>query len=545
MFWGLSAWYSHWQQDRENTKVLDRLHQTTIHSARPICEISGVAGMSVGILHHGKVIFRDNLGLRNAHDKLPPDSQTIYGIGSLTKAFTAVALSNLLDDHPNITLDTPVDSILPDYVPEDKKLRDQVTLADFLSHRSGLSGDLSFAMQGDFETLLPKDQLLPTVSRLPTVTPIRTQWLYNNWGYAIAGAVIEKLSGKTFGTYLSESVLSPLGLHHTTFSPHSGPNSNFASPHISLRNATPLPFTTTSFFKSTFFEPSGGLHSNINDLLKWSASVLHAPNSTPILRHLPSHLTNQIPLSSPSHAFRFYGLGWSRTQLPGVVGLMGDNVDVFPVSELPILGAGAPPMVTYYHQGSAPGYYSSLFLFPSTSSAVVVLTNSLPLNDAADWLAQAYISALFDFPSPANYVSLAKESCREKIQRMDAIQPTFDEIRRTHPGDKPRFPLASYAGRYFNSAGNFFIDVRPHPGANPESSLQLRFQGRETQGYELRHLRGEVFEWSLGCDESARRGRFPEMEGGYFEVRFEVVGDGGGVGRLTWAGGVGMVRGGV
>lgn len=542
---GLAGLTGGWPWQHHDEKLFNRLHRTTLLSAGPICQISGVAGMSVGVLHHGQVVFRDNAGQRSRHSPVPPNSQTVYGIGSLTRAFTAVALSNLLDDHPNITLDTPVDRILTDYAPVDEQLRHQVSLADFLSHRSGLSGDMSFAMQGQFECLLPKDQLLPTVSRLKTVAPIRRQWLYNNWGYAMVGAVIEKLSGKSFGTYLSESVLEPLGLQSTTSQPI-GLHANVAHPHISLCNAAPLPVNQTYFFKDTFFEPAGGLYSNVDDMLKWAKAVLDAeanptPSSESPLRHIPTHITNRIPLDNPSHAFRFYGMGWARTQLPGVVGLLGDNPSLLPTTSLPLLGAGAPPMVTYHHQGSAPGYCSSLFLFPETESAVVVLTNSVPLNDAADWLAQAYIAALFDFPSPADYVALAAESRRKKVAAMERIRPAFDEIRKTHPDDRPRLPLASYSGRYTNDAGNFFMDVGPHP-EKPGEALLLRFQGREKQAYELRHVRGEVFEWSLTCGESAEQLRIPVLEAEYYEVHFESSG-----GRrpksLAWAGiGIQMLR---
>ncbi|KAI0095560.1 beta-lactamase/transpeptidase-like protein [Nemania sp. FL0031] len=156
-------WPWPWQRSES---VIKRLHHTSIRSARPICEISGVARMSVGILHHGEVIFLDNFGLRATGGNLTPDSTTMYGIGSLTKAFTAVAITNLLDHHPNITLD--------------ERLRGQVSLGDFLSHRSGLFGDLSFALQGHFECLLAKEQLLPTASRLKTIAPNRLQWSYNN-----------------------------------------------------------------------------------------------------------------------------------------------------------------------------------------------------------------------------------------------------------------------------------------------------------------------------------------------------------------------------
>jgi len=74
-----------------------------------------------------------------------------------------------------------------------------------------------------------------------------------------------------------------------------------------------------------------------------------------------------------------------------------------------VLGAGTSPTMVYYHQGSVPGYYSALLLFPETESAVVDLINSILLNDAVDWISRPYASALFQFPEPAEYVALAKE----------------------------------------------------------------------------------------------------------------------------------------
>ncbi|KAK0636140.1 beta-lactamase/transpeptidase-like protein [Bombardia bombarda] len=545
--YGLLTWPG-WPRGRpwgRSETVDERLHRVTDRSVLPICEISGVAGMSVGILHRGKVIFRENLGLRKAGGDVAPDSTTIYNIGSLTKAFSAVALTNLLDEHPNITLDTPVDEILPDYVPRDERLRSQVSLGDFLSHCSGLLGDMSYAVQGQFECLLPKSQLLPTVSRLPTMAPLRREWSYNNWGYAIAGAVIEKLSGESYATFLEKSVLRPLGLEHTTSQPNFGPDDNFADAHISLCNATALPISRRYFFKDTFFEPAGGIYSSVNDMMKWAKAVLSADraSSQGPLRHIPALISNQIPLDQPSREFRFYGMGWIRTQLPGVVGLQGDNPEFIPIEELPILGSGAPAMTIYYHQGSAPGYYSALFLFPETESAIVVLTNSIPLNDAADWIAQTYISALFDFPNPADYVALAKESRNQKVADFDQIQLTLNKTRRHHQGEVPRLPLASYAGSYANDGDDFLVDIRQHPQIN--TSLLLRFQGKETQAYELRHLRGDAFEWGLTCEESAQHARLPILDPKYYEVHFEFESNAPDGGQsptsLTWAAITGVI----
>jgi CubicO group peptidase (beta-lactamase class C family) len=514
--------------------LVDRLNHVTNDQVRTICNVSGVAGMSVGVMHHGEVIFNGNVGLRDAVGSSTPNSETIYCIGSLTKAFTAAAITRLLDDHVEVNLDTPVHQILPEYWPKDKQLLHHVSLGDFLSHRSGLLGDCSFAYQGNFELLMPPRDLFPTVDHLKTISPLRRKWSYNNWGYSIAGAVIEQLSGKSYADYLTETVLKPLGLTHTTCHPSFGPEDNVANPHVSLSNAKPLSFENSSMFGDSPFEAAGGLYSNVDDMLKWAKAVLKAekdPSSSP-LKDMSTMISNQIPLDDPSHDSRFYGLGWIRTQLPGVVGLMGDNADLFDVKDLPVLGAGTAPMMVYYHQCSAPGYYAALLLFPETESAIVVLTNTLPLNDAADWIAQVYASTLFDFPEPADYVAVARESARRRVAGLDHVVSHFEDVRQDLAGVILRRLPSEYTGQYFSTSDTFKIEIHEHPTV--ETSLEMSFQGRESQCYELRYLHDDVFEWAMSADESARRGRFPVMDPKYFEVSFRFDEDNR-PSALTWA----------
>ena len=93
-------------------------------------------------------------------------------------------------------------------------------------------------------------------------------------------------------------------------------------------------------------------------------------------------------------------------------------------------------------------------------------------------------------------------------------------------------PLKAYVGRYCNDLRNFFIDVRKHP-KNP-NCLELAFQGKDTQVYELRHLQNDMFEWALDYNESARRARFTIWDPLYFEVDFDIDEQNQGV-SLKWA----------
>ncbi|KAK7402981.1 hypothetical protein QQX98_011257 [Neonectria punicea] len=352
---------------------------------------------------------------------------------------------------------SPLQSVIPEYKPKDSRLDSNVAVADFLSHRTGLSGDMSIGMQGDLEFLLPPSELVTAVSDLDTVAPLRRQYMYNNWGYSVAGGIIERLSQKPFHEYLREALLDPLNLTNTTSRPVLDDSADFAEAYTALRDSRFYPLPRALPFKKSIFESAGGIYSTVNDLLN-----------------------KQIPFDNSKDDSPFYGFGWIGTQIPGNVGLQGDNAELFTWDELPTLGIDSPPMFTYYHQGAAIGYYSALFTFPATRSAVVVLTNSMPLNDAADWIAQ-----------------LAKEARRRKLSNVASMKSKLEDIKRHHPST-PR-DLATYTGTYINDIRNFYIVVRQYP-AEPDC-LELLFQGRDMQVYELRHLRDDTFEWALDYDE--------------------------------------------
>ncbi|KAH7007442.1 beta-lactamase/transpeptidase-like protein [Ilyonectria destructans] len=365
---------------------------------------------------------------------------------------------------------SPIQDILPEFKPYSPDLDGTVSVTDFLSHRTGLLGDMSVANQGDLDFLIHPAELLPTVANLETVALFRQNWIYNNWGYSVASTVIEKLTKKPFYDYINDAVVDPLGLHNTTTRPVSEQDANFAEAYMALADSTFHLLPRAFPFKGSIFEAAGGMYSTVNDMLKYAQAVLKAERD---------------PQSSP---LKNMGILQSY-QLPGVVGLQGDNADLFNWDELPTLGSDSAPVMTYYHQGAALGYYSSIFTFPESQSAVVVFTISLPLNDAADWIAQVLVSALFGFSNSAYHVELARESRCRKFANVAAMRTEFERIKNHHP-IVPR-PLGAYVGRYYNDLQNFFIDIH-------------------------------VFEWALDYDQSARRARFAISDPKYFEIDFQL-----------------------
>jgi CubicO group peptidase (beta-lactamase class C family) len=110
---------------------------------REICSITGVAGVSIGVLHHGKVIYRESFGFRDVESGVKGDADTIYYLGSMTKGFTAEAIGILVDEG-KLKWTTPVKDVVPEFCPNDDIIYKHSNMVDLLSHRTGLERADSF-----------------------------------------------------------------------------------------------------------------------------------------------------------------------------------------------------------------------------------------------------------------------------------------------------------------------------------------------------------------------------------------------------------------
>jgi hypothetical protein len=166
-------------------------------------------------------------------------------------------------------------------------------------------------------------------------------------------------------------------------------------------------------------------------------------------------------------------------------------------------GKGKGPTV-WYHNGSLVGFFSSVHILPETGTIIVVLVNSIPKNDAADWVGQLLVEAMLDCPEKNNYLDLAKESANAYDAMWTQLPHDMDKART--PGS-PTKPLPAYAGRYYNKLGNWFIEV-----IHDTEGLKFSFQGRETQTHRLQTFGTDMFYWPLTEAESRARGRWPDLD---------------------------------
>ncbi|KAI4869675.1 beta-lactamase/transpeptidase-like protein [Hypoxylon rubiginosum] len=491
-----------------------------------ICSSSGVPGSSIGVLRNGKIFHTYNYGYTHLDARSLATADTVYGIGSLTKAFVAAAIGQLVDDG-NLSWDAPVHTVLPAFRHDDPDVAKSLTIADILSHRSGLSGlgAMSLAFQGDGDMLLPKSSLFSLVNHFPVSAPIRSTWAYFVWGYSLAGAVIEEVTQKPLKEFVDEAIFKPFGMRNTSFKPGDFASTELAGPHAGLSNGSAFHLPKLQVFEDTFFEASGGIYSSVNDMLIWASNMLQSARgsngaSPPLVKGADFILSNHIAVFNPSLAERSYGFGWTRAQLPGVV--VGENLFLWPLDESPVLGSRADKTLMAYHYGSTVGYQSFIALLPETDSAVVVLTNSMGTSHAADWIARTMIQALLGIDDGNNYVELAREASRRNVQGYDEMFDDLNEMRAACPTSKRRDP-AAFLGNYSLDSGLFTIAISP--GTDDNSGLVLRFQGLDSQAYALRHFCEDVFEWALTFDESRKRGRYGVSAPSYYLFQFHVDGD--------------------
>ena len=148
---------------------------------------------------------------------------------------------------------------------------------------------------------------------------------------------------------------------------------------------------------------------------------------------------------------------------------------------MPVVGRGVALTTVLWHQGALPGALSAIAMLPDIDTSIVVLSNSLALNDCADWVLQLLIEEILCCPDPNDYIAHAKISASLTL---DWFPDTAKALERERQNDKPPKPLPAYVGIYWNAQRCLKIVV-----ALCNDKLSWALQGLEAEEYELEHTR--------------------------------------------------------
>ena len=357
-----------------------------------LMSIGGTAGLSLGILHHGKPIYHGNYGFRNVQEKLPMTEETITPGCSLAKAMTVASIAPLVEQNKP-AWDTRVKDVLPELEIQDDILRNCTTIADLLCHRTGIPWGDNYYNSTENIVIIPGKDSMKYLNSQERLLPFGGQFQYNSLPYELAGPVVEKLSGVTYSEFVASQLTPPIGMSRTSFKTSQADTDNVAKCYNVLDDGTPTAIPCVKAGDDGFGASSGGIRSYVKDLLKLYSVFLTSTNDqfasgktstkdSP-LKQVNHLMSAKVPMNPPTRSETSYAFGWARVQLPGRMGDIGGKPCLMP-NDMPIIGKGGPSQLVIYHQGSLPGALSAVLLLPDAEAAIVVLTNTLSLNDTPD-----------------------------------------------------------------------------------------------------------------------------------------------------------------
>ena len=230
---------------------------------------------SVVVARNGKPIFQNAYGLASKAYNIPNRVDTKFNLGSMNKMFTAVAIAQLVEQG-KLTFSDTVGKVLPDY--PNKEVAAKVTIHHLLTHTSGLS---DYFTPRFFET--SKDRFkavkdyLPLFVDQPLLFQPGERMSYSNAGFMLLGAIVEKVSGQDYFTYVREHVYKPAGMNDTDAFELDHDTPNLAIGYTSEDENgryVPGPRANNLFSHVVKGGPAGGGFSTAPDLLKFTNALV-------------------------------------------------------------------------------------------------------------------------------------------------------------------------------------------------------------------------------------------------------------------------------
>lgn len=314
-----------------------------------------VPGIAVAIVKDGKVIHAKGYGVRSIKTNKPVDENTLFGVASNTKAFTAAALGMLVDEH-KISWDTKVTDVIPEFKMYDPYVTSQFTIRDLLTHRSGLGLGAGDLMIWPDSSTVTKAQLIHNLRYLKPVSSFRTKFDYDNLLYIGAGDIVTRVSKMPYEDFIETRIIQPLRMTKTAASWYRlKDRSNVIDGHAPYQGKLiPVGLSFGEVANS-----AGGIYSNVVDMSKWVIAMINggkygenldkklfSPSVAKELWTPQTIIGGGTPYNS---RFYSYGLGWFLSDVDGH----------FQAS----------------HTGGLSGIVTQITILPELKLGIIVLTN--------------------------------------------------------------------------------------------------------------------------------------------------------------------------
>ena len=434
---------------------------------------AGVPGMAIAIVEDGKTTLARGYGVRQLGAAPAVDADTLFPIGSASKAITVAALATLVDAG-KIGWDDHVIDHLPGFQMYDPWVTREMTIRDLLVHRSGIgygTGDLLFVPRSN----VSRAEMVRRLRFLKPATSFRTTFAYSNLMYVVAGQLIETVSGERWEDYVRKHVLLPAGMQaSTTDNERNFATEDRAYPHArmngGLRGAGDQERLDERDDLGRNAAPAGGIASSANDLARWLqvqlgagvaadgrrvfSAVSHTQMWNPVM---PMPISPMPPELKPLQSrFSSYALGWDVVDYRGVR--------------------------VIWHGGAVFGFKTAVVMLPEKKVGFAITINS---EDGA--IIRGLMYELMDhylgFPAgdwPAKYQAFNKHQVAQGLDMLKSAQGSPAKV-------GPSLAPAALAGTY-NDPWYGDIEI-----AATAAGLNIDFKSTPRMGGKLEHWQYDTY----------------------------------------------------
>lgn len=399
----------------KNTSIQEKI-EAIDKELNTVIEKSKAAGFAIAIVKGNETIYTKGFGYRDIENKLPVTPNTVFAIGSTTKAFTA-SLIGILESEGKVDLNQSPRTYIPELNFYNSEMNSQITIKDLMTHRTGLPRhDGSWKSFG----LDSKEELLTRIAFQEPIAPLRNKWVYNNFMYFVQGIIVERVTEQSWKQNIEQKFFEPLEMTNS--------NTNLDALNKNPQSAIGYYFkdginAEIDYYDLAAMEAAGAINSSVTDMSKWMMVWLNngqynghqvIPSTyAKVAMSSQMIITGKFPKDTdPGTFMNNYGYGWFVKSYKG-----------------------------HYrttHGGGIEGFTAEITLFPTDDLGIVILTNQNQ-SGLPQTVRNMVSDILLDAPDTQDWM--------ERLEMLVAQQTKVQEAK-TIESIKPVHALEQYTGAY-------------------------------------------------------------------------------------------------
>jgi CubicO group peptidase (beta-lactamase class C family) len=417
-------------------------------------------GFAVAVVEKNKIVYAKGFGYSDYENKILVTPNTLFAIGSCSKAFTSSVLGMLRSEN-KVNFDESPRTYVRELKFFNDDLNSNVIIKDLMSHRTGLP-------RHDFSWYLfptdSKDSLIQRIAYQEPFAGVRERWYYNNFMFLTQGVIAEKITGKSWEENVAERIFKPLGMSRSNLSITDLKKQTDVAFGYNLEKETTI--KKMDYYHIAGMSPAGSINSSVNEMSNWVITWINGGkfNGKELIpaAYVNEAISSQMVIAgglpekdNPEIHMANYGYGWFLASYKG--------------------------HYRVEHGGNIDGFSASTSFFPSDSIGIVVLVNqngssvpSVVRNILSDRMLKVTKTDWNKVLKDRRDKALKEQKEAEKVKSSSRVK-----------GTRTSHILQEYAGRYSHPGyGSFEVVVE-------RDSLFAKFKLTKLW---LRHYHYNVFE---------------------------------------------------